>query len=270
MTRDQVFWAVFALIALCIVSSALFWGGGLRSKVRAEAVKWEELGSDYTRLYTGRRSIPNRDSIEKWRAYKQWVKGQSEQVAAYFERRDNVLEKRLDDASVEPSPGDFKAAYNSRRSAYVRLLTQREKDMRVWNPEDVFLQYPWSVGQSNPDPSQFRRVRKDLWIRRYFALGVLPRNGVSEVSNLSVSEPLAIPDTEFVAIPVKVTCKVPAPHVTKLLQSLLAVPPGDPEKLFVTMRQMTLTKAPGPGGKTPTPVTLDFTVDVIDFEPKRE
>ena len=267
MTRDQIFWAVLGVLALALVSVAFIWGGSVRAEVRAERGRWEDLSNQYSRLWAGRKKIPNQETIKEWDDFREWVGTQAQDVVAFFERRDKVLERHIVQGVPEPSPGDFKAEYNSLRSESVRHLG-RLKQMRTWNPEAVFRLYPWSIGDASPEPDEYRNVRKDLWIRRYLVLGVLPRNGVQEVSNLAVFPARDIAGTEFKAIPVRITCTLASENLMKLLRSLLTIHEGDPEKLFLIMRELSVKKAKGAGGKSSPPVAVDVLVDIIDYEPK--
>jgi len=269
VTRDQVFWACYGVVALALAGCALFWGGSVRADVRAERTRWDNAKAQCERLEAGRKNIHNLDSVNKWRDFQKWVASQTEEVASFFARRDKVMERHFVDGTQEPSPADFKAEYNSLRSDSVRDL--KRLPMRVWNPEAVFKQYPWSVGNANPEPAEYRLVRKELWITRYLVLGALPSGGVKEVTNLSILPPKPLPGTEFHVIPVSISCLIPADNVTKLLHGLLAVPEGDPLKLFAIVRKVSLKKSPGEGGKEAKdvpPLYMELLLDVIDFEPK--
>ncbi len=144
---------------------------------------------------------------------------------------------------------------------------RNQTTMRVWNADAAFRKYPWSVGEANPDPAEYRNVCKDLWIRRYMVFGVLLGNGAENVTNLSVLQPRRMGNTEFYAIPVRVTCQTPAQNVADILRYLLTTPEGDQTKLFVIPREISIKKGKG-DGKPPAPVVLEFLVDVVDFEPE--
>jgi hypothetical protein len=91
---------------------------------------------------------------------------------------------------------------------------------------------------------------------------------VVEVSDLSVLPAQRLPDSEFSAAPVRIRCQVPAENVVQLLRSLIVVEPGDPEKLFVLLREFSVRKGVGVGGQVSPPVLVDLLADVLDFDPK--
>lgn len=278
MTRDQIFWSVFglALVALAVVYAT--WSRGVYRQVEEQHQRWEAQRDELTvlRSLAGNRNLPNQESIDQWVDYKDWLKEQSDQALAFFRRRDEPLERSLIEGIRTPSPGDFKSAYNDLyRDSNLVVRRHIERGVDIRQAADLFTRYPWMDTEATPSPEDYRAIQKDLWIRRYFVLDLLLAHNVNAISVFSVmpSEVIPIPNTEeseFRAIPVRVRCALPAEQVVKLLTAMLRVSESDPDKLQVVMRELDLSKGPGAGRGTTPPVTLEFLVDVVDFNPRTD
>ena len=276
MTRDQVFWAICGLICAVLVGVYVIWGGKVRADLEGQRQAWEEHRKKLERLETLAkvRKIPNAESIEDWFKFKDWGSSQTQEVVEFFRQRDNVLERKLIEGSQEPEPGDFKSAYNDLyRESCTIVRKQAGRGIKVPGVESLFTRYPWMATATLPKPSEYRAIRKDLSIRRYFILKLLLTHRVQSLQAFRVMPPEVIPvpnakDSEFNAIPVRVRCALPAGEVVRLLTNMLRVREGDSDKLFVIMRELSMAKGAGPGGSVSAPLTMEFLVDVVDFEPK--
>jgi len=267
MTRDQIFWSVVGTIGAALVGCAVFWGGSVRANVKEETLRANALSNQLAQLSTLKNKIPNEKTIEEWDRYQKWVAAQCAKVVDFYQRHDHALDKKLVRGIEEPDPGNFKAEYNSLRSLAVGHL-KSNREMRVWNPEAVFLEYPWSIGTTNPDPADYEAIRKDFRIRQYLVLNILPRSGVKQLDNLSLYKPERIPGTEFQAVPVRVQCNLSAENIMTLLRSLLLVPERATDKPLVIMRECTAKKGPGTGKPEASPISLDLLMDFVDFAPE--
>lgn len=276
MTRDQIFWAAFGAVCVALLGVHFVWGRlVLGNQIRAERNQWEEHQTLLTLLRTRARDrrIPNEESVQDWFRYKDWLAEQSDAAADFFRQRNRVLERRLAEGSRDPDPGDFKSNYNDLYRHSMDLVRRRmESGVQIAGADTLFTRYPWMATEALPNPENFRDIRKDIRVRRYFVLSLLFQHGVESISHFSVmpSEVIPVPnarESEFRAIPVRVRCTLPAEEVVKLLTSMLRVRESDADKMLVLMREVSISKSPGAGGRRSPPVTLEFLVDVVDFEP---
>lgn len=276
MTRDQFFWTAFGAAGLVLAGVYFVWGGSVRRSVEAERAQWDERKTHMQVMQTMARNrrIPNEASIQQWFEYQEWVEEQSETVKDFFRQRVGVMERRLAEGSRDPSPGDFRSYYNDLyRDSMNRVRRHMERGVQISGADTLFTRYPWMETDALPDPEDYRDIRRDIWVRRYFILSLLLQHNLDSLALFRVHDPEVIPipnanESEFRAIPIRVRCTLPTEEVVKLLTAMLRVGESDADKLPVLMRELSISKGTGPGGRRSPPVTLEFLVDVVDFQPR--
>jgi len=273
MTRTQVFWAGFGCAALVLLLVYVFVGGPGRAELATQRTRWRQINDQLKLLdvLASGGKIPQETSVKEWSDFKAWLGEQSQLAARFFNDRDAEIERRLNRGAKDSLPGDFKTEYNDLHREAMRTLQSRaEKGLQICQ---VFRRYPWMESDALPDPKDFRSIRKDFWVRRYLVLRLLLPHGATAINTFRVGEPEIIPvpntrDSEFRAIPIRVQCAMPADKIIDMLTALLIVRETDQEKPFAILRELKLEKAAGLGDKSAPPVSVEFLVDIVDFEPK--
>ncbi|HRU05670.1 MAG TPA: hypothetical protein P5137_07830 [Candidatus Brocadiia bacterium] len=278
MTRSQIFWAGFGGAVLVLLLVYIFVGGPARAELARQNTRWRQTNEllKVLEILAGNNKIPQEASVKEWSEFKTWLADQSQQAARFFADRDAEIERRLNRGAKDSLPGDFKTEYNDLHREAMRVIQSRvDKGLQVCQ---VFKQYGWMTSaDALPNPKDYREIRKDFWIRRYFVLRLLLPHGVTAINTFRVGnsrgEPEIIPvpsvrDSEFLAIPVRVQCAMPADNVIPMLTTLLIVRETDQEKPFAILRELKIEKSAGLGGAASPPVNVEFLVDILDFEPK--
>jgi len=274
VTRNRIFWIVWAVLAFGVLATWLVWiegvtpwVKGLRAQLREAEKEHEPADKMFQALRRLRpdllrQQVPNRQNIVDIWNYIDWLQQEGYAVAEHFHRRSRETLLLPLTAKENPDPSEFEAAFNDRLRSLVGSLPEA---WRTGPTAAIILpRYPWLAGPSLPEEGEFEAIRRDLAIR-FLILRYLKDYGVTAIHALTIGAPQSGPLAQH--IPVTFRVSLPPNQVLPLLESLLELQPGREPDLAIVPRGLVIEKHTGDAaGQSPT-VNMEFRFDVLNFPP---
>ncbi len=214
---ERNFWIAVGAGFLLVGAALVLWAIPAYSRAARTRSNWQQAVAELERLEQSADKLPSRSALLEQADFRKWADSEAARVESFFRDRTALLTASLS-GREEPTPYEFKDAYEQAVQDQRGVLTGVRSRMRVESEEDALPTYEWMDGPQLPQPENYDRILQRYWGHVYLYRAFLDAD-VSLVRTLSVLDPVYVNDL-FDGMPFNASLVLAPEDATDLVKRL--------------------------------------------------